>query len=170
MPTGVPVIPSEERIWKRKEGTIFLEKWNFVLPKESWKNINMDYFKAEYWLTFFRIGVNHSYELITYQVTWKWTHFLSLQRMNWLWAKLDTYGVLVTRPEHRLPSGLQKSQAVHRTLSCFFSFQWKRIRFNYMKQFDNLCYREAVSLYKLRIQMCKIRRTSEKHNSISCII
>lgn len=90
--------------------------------------------------------------------------------MHWLWAKLDTYGVLVILPEYKLPSGLQKSQAVHRILFCFFSFQWKRMHFNCMKQFYNLYYRNKVSLYKLKIQICKIRHTSEKHNLICCII
>ena len=90
--------------------------------------------------------------------------------MHWLWVKLDTSGALVILPEYKLPSGFQKSQAVHRTLFCFFSFQWKKIHFNGMKQFYNLYYRKKVSFYKLKTQICKIRCTSEEHNSICCII
>lgn len=59
----------KERKKKKKKRGGFSWKMKFVSHKESDKNINMDYFKVEYWPTFFRIGVNHFYEWITYRVT-----------------------------------------------------------------------------------------------------
>lgn len=86
---------------------------------------------------------------------------LTTGKMRYLWCTCDIA---------RIQASIWVTEVTGSTqnIVLLFQFSMEEGHFNCMKQFDNIYYK--VSFYKFKIQTQKIRRTSNKHSSIYCIV